>query len=56
MLIGAMFDRIDCPECAASFCEDCDRQDQQEGKWYFDHTHTYIFYMHYVKKYHPIAW
>ena len=32
MLIGAMFARIDCPECAASFCEDCDRLEQEEGK------------------------
>ena len=32
MLIGAMFARIDCPECAASFCEDCDRLETEEGK------------------------
>ena len=32
MLIGAMFARIDCPECAASFCEDCDRLETEGGK------------------------
>ena len=32
VLIGAMFVRIDCSECTASFCEDCDHQEQEEGK------------------------
>ena len=47
VLIGAMFAHIDCPECAAPFCEECYRLEKEEGKWYFDHIHTYIFYMHY---------
>ena len=32
VLIGAMFAHIDCPECAASFCEDCDCLETEEGK------------------------
>ena len=32
MLIGSMFARIDCPEFAASFCEDCDRLETEEWK------------------------
>ena len=49
VLIGAMFACIDCPKCAAPFCEECDRLEKEEGKWYFDNIHAYIFYMHYVK-------
>ena len=32
VLIGVLFARIDCPGCTASFCEDCDCQEQEEGK------------------------
>ena len=48
VLIGAMFARIDCPECSASFCEDCDRLEQGQGKSHFAHTITYIFLIMHV--------
>ena len=32
VLIATLFDRIDCSECAAPFCEECDHLEKEEGK------------------------
>ena len=53
LLNATLCDRVDYPECNASFCEECDRQGQEQGKSYFGHITTYIFIMH-VAKYHSM--
>ena len=53
LLNAILFDRVDYMDSNATFCEECYRQGQEQGKLQFDHTTSYIFLMH-VENYHPM--
>ena len=35
--------RVDCPECEANYCQECDFLNQNEGKLHVDHRLPIIF-------------
>ena len=36
--------RVDCPECDASYCQECDFLNQNQGKLHVDHPLPIVFY------------
>lgn len=35
--------RVDCPECDASYCQECDFLNQNQGKLHVDHPLPIVF-------------
>ena len=35
--------RVDCPECDASYCQECDLLNQNQGKLHVDHPLPIVF-------------
>ena len=36
--------RVDCPECDANYCQECDFLNQNQGKLHLDHHLPIVFY------------
>jgi hypothetical protein len=36
--------RVDCPECDANYCQECDFLNQNQGKLHVDHPLPIVFY------------
>ena len=36
--------RVDCPECEANYCQECDFLNQNQGKLHVDHPLPIVFY------------